>query len=175
MKIGVGHAAAATLLADLCLRRGDLERAADLVAEARAVCAAMDSQLDLEDVEVMETDLLRAEGRLTEAVVAAEALLDRRPEIGPLNRARTQRIAGATLIALGETQSAHRHLHEALATAEAMHANFEVAQVLALIGELDVPEAAAARTRAEDLFAGMGVGREAGPEMGHVDAQIEAV
>ena len=175
MNIGVGHAAAATLLADLCVRRGDLERAADLVAEARAVCAAMDSQLDLEDVEVMEVDLLRAEGRLTEAVAAADALLDRRPEIGPLNRARTQRIAGATLIALGEAHSAHRHLHEAMATAEAMNANFEIAQVLALIGELDVPEAAAARTRAEDLLAGMGVRRHPQRDMGHADAQIEAV
>jgi hypothetical protein len=61
-----------------------------------------------------------------------------------------------------------------MATAEAMHANFEIAQVLALIGELDVPEAAAARTRAEDLLAGMGVGREE-PDTGHADARIEAV
>jgi tetratricopeptide (TPR) repeat protein len=157
MKIGVGHAAATTLLADLCLRTGDLERADQLVREARDVCGAMDSQQDLEDVEVVEIDLLRAEGRHGAAVTAAEVLLGRRPDAGPLNRARAHRIAGSSLIALDQPVTAREHLDQALAIAESMQANFEIAHVLARIGDLDVPEAEAARVRADDLFASMGL------------------
>jgi hypothetical protein len=106
----------------------------------------------------VEIDLLRAAGRFEDAVAAAEMLLGRRPEAGPLNRARAHRIAGAALVALAEPGPARVHLDQALVISEAMHADFETAHALALLAQLDVPEREAARRRADELFESMGIG-----------------
>jgi class 3 adenylate cyclase/tetratricopeptide (TPR) repeat protein len=159
LDVTVGRAATGCILAALLLRQGEVDRARELLGAARIVSVAMDSQQDLDEVEVLELEALLTVGSHDELMAAAAALLDRTPALDPIHAARTLRLLGTAHLRTGDAERATLHLEEALRTATEMEAGYEIALTLEELGTLDGPLAAKRQAKAEELVARLGIVR----------------
>jgi tetratricopeptide (TPR) repeat protein len=159
LDVTVGMAATGCIQAALLLRQGEVERARELLDEARAVSVAMDSQQDLDEVEVLELEALVATREYDEVIAGATTLLERTPALDPIHAARARRLLGVAHLRSGDTDSATGHLEQALRIATEMEAGYEIALTLEELGALGGPEAAARRADAERLVARLGIVR----------------
>jgi class 3 adenylate cyclase/tetratricopeptide (TPR) repeat protein len=159
LDITVGVAATGCIQAALLLRHGEVERARELLADARAVSVAMDSQQDLDEVEVLELEADLATGDHDAVIARATTLVERTPALDPIHAARTRRLLGVAHLRSGDSESATWHLEEALRIATEMEAGYEMALTLEDLAGLGGPEAAERRAQAEKLVARLGIVR----------------
>jgi tetratricopeptide (TPR) repeat protein len=159
LDVTVGMAATGCILAALLLRKGEVDRARQLLSEARVVSVAMDSQQDLDEVEVLELEALLTMRSYEELIATATTLVGRTPALGPIHVARARRLLGTAYLHTGDAERASWQLEEALRIATEMEAGYEIALTLEELGRLDGPKAAERQAQAEELVAKLGIVR----------------
>lgn len=119
----------------------------------------MDSQQDLDEVEVLEIEALLTMRSFDELIATATTLVGRTPALGPIHVARARRLLGTAYLHTGDAERASWQLEEALRIATEMEAGYEIALTLEELGRLDGPKAAERQAQAEELVTKLGIVR----------------
>ncbi len=151
------YADGCAFLAAVELERGNLARARELLGEAGRLHGELGASHAADHVAVKELDLLLREGYLDGVLAGGQALLDRRQALMPVHESRTRRALGIAQLRLGDPETAVDYLRDALAIAERMESQYDVAQTEMALVEAQVSDAEERRRRAERTFADLGI------------------
>lgn len=151
---------ALSVTAMVALRRGDLDRAEDMMSRARELHLEVGSVHESDDDDVRRLELLLAREQYDDLATAARAMLARKRRLNALHESRVRRMLARAQLEEQGPAGVREQLERALELAISMESHHDIALTERELAALGGPDAEARRRRAEARFATLGVTRE---------------